>query len=83
MNKDDILRVTQIYRKRLLLEDLDSISLYGQSCKHCYNMLDKIDKFIYCDIEKAFRWLGFTQGCLWTNKIYTIDELGKHNNNSL
>lgn len=30
-------------------------------------------------MEKAFRWLGFIQGWLWTVGIYTVDELKSHN----
>lgn len=29
--------------------------------------------------EKAMRWLGFIQGWLWAQGIYSVDELGKHN----
>jgi hypothetical protein len=29
--------------------------------------------------EKANRWLGFIQGALWANKIYTIEEMKEHN----
>ena len=29
--------------------------------------------------EKGFRWLGFLQGALWAEGIYTIDELKEHN----
>lgn len=30
-------------------------------------------------MEKAFRWLGFIQGVLWTQGIHSIDELKEHN----
>jgi hypothetical protein len=30
-------------------------------------------------MEKAFRWLGFVQGVLWTNRVYTLDNLKSHN----
>jgi hypothetical protein len=29
--------------------------------------------------DKAMRWLGFIQGVLWVQRIYTIDELKLHN----
>ena len=29
--------------------------------------------------EKAFRWLGFIQGALWSYRMYTIEELKNHN----
>lgn len=83
MTKKDILRVTQIYRKRLSLEFLESCSIHGTNLSHCNNILDNIDIFADKDIEKAFRWIGFVQGVLWAHKIYSIDELREHNKNSL
>jgi hypothetical protein len=29
--------------------------------------------------EKFMRWLGFMQGVLWNNGIYTLDQLKDHN----
>lgn len=29
--------------------------------------------------EKFMRWLGFMQGALWSEGIYTIDEMREHN----
>jgi len=29
--------------------------------------------------RKANRWLGFVQGFLWANGIYTIEEMKEHN----
>jgi hypothetical protein len=47
---------------------------------HCFAMLDEVDAFIREGrIEKAFRWLGFIQGCLWTSGVYSIEELKAHN----
>jgi hypothetical protein len=31
------------------------------------------------DWEKANRWLGFIQGVLWEQHIFTIDDMRKHN----
>lgn len=30
-------------------------------------------------LEKAFRWLGFIQGVLWCEGVYTIDAMKDHN----
>lgn len=47
---------------------------------HCHAMLDEMESFIKDNrMEKVFRWLGFIQGCLWTTKIYTIEEVKNHN----
>ncbi len=46
---------------------------------HCHGMLDEMDKFVAEDrIGKAFRWLGFIQGCLWSAGHYTLEELKNH-----
>jgi hypothetical protein len=31
------------------------------------------------ETEKAMRWLGFIQGVLWMESIYSIDEMREHN----
>jgi hypothetical protein len=41
-------------------------------------MLEEIPKFIK-NGEKAHRWLGFVQGVLWTQGIFTIDQLRDDN----
>lgn len=47
---------------------------------HCHGMLDKIEVFVAQDrIGKAFRWLGFIQGCLWATGHYVLDDLKNHN----
>lgn len=48
--------------------------------KHCATMLDKMVDFVNeGKIEKAFRWLGFIQGVLWSRGLYTLDQLKEHN----
>lgn len=43
-------------------------------------MLDKMAEFVNEGrTEKVFRWLGFVQGVLWTNRVYTLTELKDHN----
>lgn len=50
--------------------------------EHCHGMLDKMDEFIKENrMDKVFRWLGFLQGFLWSQKVYTLSELTKHNSN--
>jgi hypothetical protein len=47
---------------------------------HCYGMLDKIGEFVQGGhMEKAFRWLGFIQGVVWADKMYTLTNLMDHN----
>ncbi len=48
--------------------------------KHCRYMVNEILSFLEQNrIEKAFRWLGFLQGCLWTAGVFSLDELKGHN----
>ena len=93
MRKEKILEVAEKYR--LLLQDhgitsatrcpnvqfsnFDSITL-----SHCYWMIQRINYFLGKDkIEKANRWLGFVQGCLWCTKIRTIQEMRNDNREEL
>jgi len=47
---------------------------------HCHGMLDKMEEFVKEGrIEKAFRWLGFVQGCLWLAGHYSLEDLMNHN----
>lgn len=51
-----------------------------QGLEHCHGMLDKMEQFVDEDrMDKVFRWLGFLQGVLWIQGIYTLDDLKKHN----
>jgi hypothetical protein len=46
---------------------------------HCHGMLDKMEVFLdEGRIEKCFRWLGFLQGFLWREGLYTLDDLKNH-----
>jgi hypothetical protein len=46
---------------------------------HCHGMLDKMEVFIdEKRMDKVFRWLGFIQGVLWVEKVYTLDQLKNH-----
>ena len=47
---------------------------------HCHSMLDEMEAFIKeGKIEKTMRWLGFIQGCFWTDGYNTLDELRADN----
>lgn len=49
------------------------------SVPHVATMYDRMLQFLPDRREKFMRWLGFMQGVLWSNDIYTIDELKQHN----
>ena len=47
---------------------------------HCHAMLDAIDGHLAAGRDgKAFRWLGFVQGCLWASGRFPISALKGHN----
>lgn len=51
-----------------------------RALRHVETMIPKaIDFFQHNRREKGFRWLGFIQGVLWTEGIYTIKEMKDHN----
>ncbi len=51
-----------------------------EQIQHLNYMLLSIELFVREGrIEKAFRWLGFAQGILWTLGSFSIEELGEHN----
>ncbi|MEK7519908.1 MAG: hypothetical protein AAB581_01530, partial [Patescibacteria group bacterium] len=59
---------------------LEDDPLPATSLAHCHSMLDKMVGFVHEGrMEKAFRWLGFIQGVLWTNRVYTLSDLKNHN----
>jgi hypothetical protein len=58
-------------------EPLDS---FERGLEHCHAMIEKMEGFILQNrMDKVFRWLGFLQGYLWSQKIYTLDEITNHN----
>lgn len=73
MKIDKCREVTARYSKRL--KDYE----YGP-LSHCKTMLPKMEKMLdEGKLEKFFRWLGFMQGVLWVEKLYTLEELKDHN----
>lgn len=62
------------YPEHLFLEPIE-LGIY-----HCHGMLDKMVEFVREGrMEKANRWLGFVQGVLWANGIYTLEDFKEHN----
>jgi hypothetical protein len=46
---------------------------YYMELQHCHWMLLQMEQMN--NREKTVRWLGFIQGVLWTQSIYTINKL--------
>ncbi len=58
---------------------MDEISQPWDMLSHCHGMLDKMEVFVKeGKIDKAFRWLGFIQGCLWSTGHFTLEDLKNH-----
>jgi hypothetical protein len=78
MEDEKILFICEFYREKL---DVFMEAVYvPETYKHLLYMLWQIPHFIKEGRkEKANRWLGFVQGALWANDIYTIEEMKDHN----
>lgn len=46
---------------------------------HAVWMCEHIPAILPESREKAMRWLGFVQGCLWVKGVFTIDEMKDDN----
>ena len=80
MTGEKVKEVTKIYEtkltKLLSTERWDE----NQQLKHLVEMCEKTRGFVdEKRMDKAFRWLGFIQGALWSNGIYTLEEMKRHN----
>ena len=85
MTNEKILEIVSLYQRELqkLQADLNevpyAIAIPSSMILHCLQMLDQIKIFVgTARIEKAFRWLGFVQGALWSHGVYSINELRNH-----
>lgn len=80
MNKEKILRVVEKYRLRI--EDLlfQSGRWSGNlKLRHAEGLCRDIRLFAEKNrIEKAIHWLGFVQGILWCEGVYTGVEMAGH-----
>jgi len=52
----------------------------NKAMDHCLSMLSKMELFLdEGRFEKTFRWLGFVQGYMWANRMFTLEDLKNHN----
>jgi len=88
VTKDKIRQVIGIYRRYFESRGIPAIAMLHdepprtreEALQHCHSMLDKMEEFVNKGrIDKAFRWLGFVQACLWVHTVHTLDELMDHN----
>jgi hypothetical protein len=52
-----------------------------ETLAHVLYMLEQIESFLPHPEhrEKMMRWLGFAQGILWSERLYTLEDLKDHN----
>lgn len=92
MPKEQIIEVAALYLSRLVALGAEVVRLatmdkpyQGESEKdalknHLAWMCDRLIKLAEDgEVEKAGRWLGFVQGCLYMFGEYSIDEMRTHN----
>jgi len=90
MSKDKLYRVIQMYREwferseyvkcEFPKNNLTYLSDRSKLLNHCYYMLGEMENFVDVNkLEKAFRWLGFIQGCFWSLGMCSIDDLKDDN----
>ncbi len=86
MNKEQLLAILANYQKTLNLikpQRADyslRIPSHAEALGHAVFMIDQIRELVMGGkTDKAHRWLGFLQGVLWTQGIFTIDEMRAHN----
>jgi hypothetical protein len=80
MDVHQILRVVGHYEKNLAEKGVEK-KKNGSPLEHIRWMCFEIPDMVMMKgwEPKVNRWLGFIQGVLYSNKIYTIDEMRNHN----
>lgn len=88
MTPEKVIKVIESYRQLFMERKIGKIDYpddkitNGEMCslEHCHSMLDKMIDFVHEErMNKVFRWLGFIQGVLWVNRIFTLSDLKNHN----
>lgn len=88
MEAERVRRVIALYKHTLIEKGIQKkeythgvlLSSGTDGLAHCLCMIDKFEGFIQEDrMDKVFRWLGFIQGMLCAERIFTIQELQLHN----
>lgn len=60
---------------------LDQLAISNNAVlAHCHKKLEEMKELLAQGRrEKAMRWLSFVQGCLFTLRHYTIEDIKNHN----
>ncbi len=88
MDGSKIMEVLDIYEAYFVKEKIPKQKfpperfprLESDILRHLHAMIDEIRGFVREGrLGKAFRWLGFMQGALYCQGVYTLEELKNHN----
>lgn len=80
MTGDKVLEVIKGYEQKINSLLAKEAWEEHQQLMHAREMIPKMRNFIEQKrMDKVFRWLGFLQGILYCNGIYSIDEMANHN----
>ena len=87
MDAQKILKVIGMYRSYFTKKGIEAVDFPHNDkpdssrdiLSHCCRMLDRMEKFISeSRMDKVFRWLGFIQGCLWSTRRFSLEDLKNH-----
>lgn len=84
MTDEKILEVLDLYQRNLekiYVYEGERLHKRPEDClHHCLDMIPQMRQFLKEGRrEKVFRWLGFIQGVLWCEGVYTIEQMKDHN----
>ena len=88
MDAKKVQEVIDIYREKLTEIGVrpidyphdDIVVTSSDKLGHCLGMLLKMEEFTKENrMDKVFRWLGFIQGVLWSEQVYSMTDLQNHN----
>jgi hypothetical protein len=79
--------MTQAQIQYAIEEMKATILIHYKESDHIVSMIPKMEEMSqkndYATREKLMRWIGFMQGVLWSDGLYSIDELREMNTKEL
>lgn len=88
MTDEQVLQALDLYEQVLKERGAEPIEVPHNYCpaspkealNHALSMIAPMHQFLVDGKrEELMRWLGFLQGILWSEGIFTLDELKNHN----
>lgn len=74
MTNERITTILDLYQRTL-----SRITWTEHTVPELEHVIEMIPKMRSMDGEKLHRWLGFVQGVLYCQRVYTIEEMKEHN----